>query len=217
MSEFAEARKSMVLSQLQPDRVSDGRIREAMADVPREKFVPDQLKSVSYVDEDIEIKSGRYLIEPRVFARLLQAAEVGMNEVVLDIGCGTGYSSAIISRLARTVVALESDQELRHQAQENLEHLCINNVAMMEGDLTRGFVDEAPYDIVFINGAVTNVPVALTEQMADGGRLVTVIKNDGVGSATLITVRDGQISSTSLFDAQVQYLIGFKSKAGFVF
>ena len=217
MSEFAEARKSMVLSQLQPDRVSDGRIREAMADVPREKFVPDQLKSVSYVDEDIEIKSGRYLMEPRVFARLLQAAEVGMNEVVLDIGCGTGYSSAIISRLARTVVALESDQELRHQAQENLEHLCINNVAMMEGDLTRGFVDEAPYDIVFINGAVTNVPVALTEQMADGGRLVTVIKNDGVGSGTLLTVRDGQISSTSLFDAQVQYLIGFKSKAGFVF
>ena len=217
MSEFAAARESMVLSQLQPDRVSDQRIRDAMGDVPRERFVPELFKTVAYVDEDLELAPGRYLMEPRVFGRLIQAASIGPHDVVLDVGCGSGYSSAVIARLAGTVVALESDQELRELATSNLEQLSVDNVVVVSGDLSQGYASEAPYDVVFINGAVAEVPAALVEQLANGGRLVSVIESDTVGKGTLVTSQDGQIDSVDLFDAQVPFLIGFERRAGFKF
>ena len=169
MSDFAAARESMILSQLQPDRVSDGRIREAMGDVPREQFVPEQLKAVAYVDEDLEIASGRYLMEPRVFARLLQAADIDASDMVLDVGSGSGYSAAVIARLSGTVVALESDQKLRDWASGNLERLSVDNVAVVAGNLTQGYATEAPYDVIVINGAVAEVPATLVDQLAEGG------------------------------------------------
>ena len=217
MSEFAAARESMVLSQLQPDRVSDHRIRDAMGDVPRERFVPDHFKTVAYVDEDLEISPGRYLMEPRVFGRLIQAASIGPRDVVLDVGCGSGYSSAVIAQLAGTVVALESDQGLRELATSNLEQLSVDNVVVVSGDLSQGYATEAPYDVVFINGAVAEVPAALVEQLVDGGRLVAVIESDIVGKGTLVTRQDGQIDSVGLFDAQVPFLTGFERRAGFKF
>ena len=217
MSEFAAARESMVLSQLQPDRVSDHRIRDAMGDVPRERFVPDHFKTVAYVDEDLEISPGRYLMEPRVFGRLIQAASIGPHDVVLDVGCGSGYSSVVIAQLAGTVVALESDQGLRDLATSNLEQLSVDNVVMVSGDLSQGYATEAPYDVVFINGAVAEVPAALVEQLVDGGRLVAVIESDTVGKGTLVTRQDGQIDSVGLFDAQVPFLAGFERRAGFKF
>lgn len=217
MSEFAAARESMVLSQLQPDRVSDHRIRDAMGDVPRERFVPDHFKTVAYVDEDLEISPGRYLMEPRVFGRLIQAASIGPHDVVLDVGCGSGYSSVVIAQLAGTVVALESDQELRDLATSNLEQLSVDNVVVVSGDLSQGYATEAPYDVVFINGAVAEVPAALVEQLVDRGRLVAVIESDTVGKGTLVTRQDGQIDSVGLFDAQVPFLAGFERRAGFKF
>ena len=217
MSEFAAARESMVFSQLQPDRVSDHRIRDAMGDVPRERFVPDHFKTVAYVDEDLEISPGRYLMEPRVFGRLIQAASIGPHDVVLDVGCGSGYSSVVIAQLAGTVVALESDQGLRDLATSNLEQLSVDNVVVVSGDLSQGYATEAPYDVVFINGAVAEVPAALVEQLVDGGRLVAVIESDTVGKGTLVTRQDGQIDSVGLFDAQVPFLAGFERRAGFKF
>ena len=169
MSEFAAARESMVLSQLQPDRVSDHRIRDAMGDVPRERFVPDHFKTVAYVDEDLEISPGRYLMEPRVFGRLIQAASIGPHDVVLDVGCGSGYSSVVIAQLAGTVVALESDQELRDLATSNLEQLSVDNVVVVSGDLSQGYATEAPYDVVFINGAVAEVPLPWSNNWWIGG------------------------------------------------
>jgi len=217
MSEFAAARESMVLSQLQPDRVSDRRIRDAMGEVPRERFVPELFKTVAYVDEDLEIAPGRYLMEPRVFGRLMQAASIGPHDIVLDVGCGSGYSSAVIARLAGTVMALESDQGLCELATINLEQLSVDNVVVVSGDLTQGFASEAPYDVVFINGAAAEVPAALVEQLADGGRLVSVIESDIVGRGVLVTSQDGQIDSVDLFDAQVPFLIGFERRVGFKF
>lgn len=217
MTEFAAARESMVLSQLQPDRVSDDRIRDAMGEVPREQFVPEELKSVSYIDEDIEIARGRYLMEPRVFGRLLQAANIGSRDVVLDVGCGSGYSSAVIARLAGTVVALESDRHLRDWATGNLERLSVDNAAVVEGDLADGYAGEAPYDVIFVNGAVSEVPSALVEQLAGGGRLVTVVESDIVGRGTLVTKRNGQVDTNDLFDAQVPLLAGFERRPGFEF
>lgn len=217
MIEFAAARESMVLSQLQPDRVSDQRIRDAMGDVPRERFVPDLFKTVAYIDEDLEIAPGRYLMEPRVFGRLMQAASIGPRDVVLDVGCGSGYSSAVIAQLAGTVVALESDQGLRELATSNLQQLSVDNVVVVSGDLSQGYATEAPYDVVFINGAVAEVPAVLVEQLVDGGRLVAVVESDTVGKGTRVTSQDGQIDSVGLFDAQVPFLAGFERRAGFKF
>ena len=217
MIEFAAARESMVLSQLQPDRVSDQRIRDAMGDVPRERFVPDLFKTVAYIDEDLEIAPGRYLMEPRVFGRLMQAASIGPRDVVLDVGCGSGYSSAVIAQLAGTVVALESDQGLRELATSNLQQLSVDNVVVVSGDLSQGYATEAPYDVVFINGAVAEVPAVLVEQLVDGGRLVAVVESDTVGKGTRVTSQDGQIDSVCLFDAQVPFLAGFERRAGFKF
>ena len=217
MTEFAAARESMVLSQIQPDRVSDKRIRDAMGDVPREQFVPADLKAVSYIDEDIEIADGRYLMEPRVFARLLQAANIGSQDVVLDVGCGSGYSSAVIARLAGTVVALESDRHLRDWATETLERLSVDNAAVVEGDLASGYAGEAPYDAIFVNGAAPEIPQALVDQLADGGRLVLVVESNVVGRGTLVTRRDGQVDSSDLFDAQVPLLAGFERPPAFEF
>jgi protein-L-isoaspartate(D-aspartate) O-methyltransferase len=217
MSEFAAARETMVLSQLQPDRVSDVRIRDAMGEVPRERFVPDQFKGVAYIDEDLEIAPGRYLMEPRVFGRLLQAANIGPQDVVLDVGCGSGYSSAVIAQLAGTVMALESDQALREMATSNLEQLSVDNVAVVSGDLFEGYAPEAPYDVVFVNGAVAEIPSTLVEQLVDGGRLVSVIESDTVGRGTLVTSQNGQTDSIVLFDAQVPILTGFERRAEFRF
>ncbi len=217
MSEFAAARESMVLCQLQPDRVSDERVREAMGGVPRERFVPERLRAVAYVDGDLEIAPGRHLMEPRVFARLLQAADIGAGEVVLDVGCGSGYSAAVIARLAGTVVALESDRALRERASETLERLSVDNVAVVAGDLARGYAAEAPYDAIVVNGAVAEVPAVLADQLADGGRLVAVVADRAVGKGTLVTRRDGRIDSVALFDGQVPWLPGFERRAGFVF
>ncbi|MBH63244.1 MAG: protein-L-isoaspartate O-methyltransferase [Alphaproteobacteria bacterium] len=217
MSEFAAARETMVLSQLQPDRVSDDRVRDAMGDVPRERFVPEHLHAVAYVDEDLEIAPGRYLMEPRVFARLLQAANIDANDVVLDVGCGSGYSSAVIARLAGTVVALESDQALRDLATRNLEQLEADNVVVISGDLDQGYATKAPYDVVFINGAVGEVPANLVDQLSDGGRLITVVEDETVGRGTLLTSQGGQADSLTLFDAQVPYLPGFERRAEFKF
>jgi len=217
MIEFSAARESMVLSQLQPDRVSDQRIRDAMGDVPRERFVPDLFKTVAYIDEDLEIAPGRYLMEPRVFGRLMQAASIGPRDVVLDVGCGSGYSSAVIAQLAGTVVALESDQGLRELATSNLQQLSVDNVVVVSGDLSQGYATEAPYDVVFINGAVAEVPAALVEQLVDGGRLVAVVESDTVGKGTRVTSQDGQIDLVGLFDAQVPFLAGFERRAGFKF
>ena len=217
MSELAAARANMVLGQLQPDRVSDERIREAMGDVPRERFAPERLQAVAYIDEDLEIAPGRYLMEPRVFARLLQAADVGASDVVLDVGCGSGYSAAVTARLAGTVVALESDRDLRDRASANLERLSVDNAAVVAGDLTLGYAAEAPYDAIVVNGAVAEIPAALADQMAEGGRLVAVVQGGAVGKGTLATRRDGRIDSVVLFDARVPYLAGFERRAGFVY
>ena len=217
MSEFSAARETMVLSQLQPDRVSDNRVRDAMGDVPRERFVPELLRAVAYVDEDLEIAPRRYLMEPRIFARLVPASNINVHDVVLDVGCGTGYSSAVMAQLAGTVVALESDTGLCELAIKNLKHLEVDNVVVVSGGLNQGYVSKAPYDVIFINGAVSEVPATLIDQLSEGGRLITVVEQDAVGRATLLTSQRGQANTLTLFDAQTPYLPGFARQTGFKF
>ncbi len=217
MIDFAAARQNMVLSQLEPQQVSDPALTEAMATVPREKFVPEALAGVAYMDEDLEIVPGRYLMEPRVFARLLQAADAKSGDVALDVGCGTGYSSAVLAFLGVTVVALESDPELAGRATEVLTGLAVENAAVVTGTLAQGLPEQGPYDIILLGGSIPAAPEALCRQLAEGGRLLAVLNEDRVGKATVITRSGGLFSRQVLFDAGVPPLPGFEATTEFTF
>ena len=145
MNVFADARRNMVDSQLRPNRVTDADILAAMADLPRELFVPNSKQGVAYVDEDIEVAAGRFLMEPVVLARLLQALELTSETTVLNIGCASGYDAAILGRLAGSVVAVESDPALAAQASQTINDLAIDNVAVVEAPLREGYPAQAPY------------------------------------------------------------------------
>lgn len=216
--DFSIARRNMVNSQIRPNQVNDERVLDAMMEVPREVFLAGELKGVAYVDEDLPVADGRYLMEPIVLARLLQAAAIGPNEVVLDVGCGTGYSAALLARLASTVVGIESDARLAQRASETLVELGIDTVAVVEGELAAGYAKQAPFEVIFFDGAVTEIPATLAEQLSEGGRLVAVVKPDHeVGVATLVIRRGGRLSQRPLFDANIPYLPGFEPKPAFIF
>ena len=216
--DFSLARHNMVENQIRTNKVTDGRVLDAIESVPREAYVPAAFRSVAYLDDDIDLGGGRSLLEPMVFARLLQAAAIQPNEVVLDVGCGTGYSAAVLARLATTVVAVESDRALAARASTLLAEQGADNVALVEGALEQGDKQHGPYDVIVIDGAVAQVPEALLAQLADGGRLVTITQRGaGLGEATL-TLRVGDSYSTrALFDAAAKILPGFARRPGFVF
>ncbi len=217
MGEQLTARNSMIEGQIRPNEVTDPRIIEAFGQVPRERFVPKALRGVAYLDEDIEIAPGRYLVEPVVMARLAQAADITDNDAVLDVGCATGYSSAILSKLAGAVVALEQDSELAAQATGLLSDLQYDNVIVAENTLIEGFEKQAPYDVIFINGMFDVLPKALEKQLAENGRLIGVGQVDGVGRAVIYTKTGGVIGRRELFDASVPLLPGFQIKPRFKF
>jgi len=218
MPKFDIARRNMVDCQLRTNKVVDEALIAAFADIPRERFVPEAVQAVAYVDEDIPIGNGRCLIEPMVLARILQALAIAPGDIALDVGCGTGYSSAILSRLAATVVALECDHGLATLANDLLTSLSSDNAIVVEGELAEGYAKQGPYDVIWIGGAVAEVPAALADQLAEGGRLAAII-SDGTrpGEARLMLKRNGKVSSRGLFDASVPRLPGFEPKAGFVF
>jgi protein-L-isoaspartate(D-aspartate) O-methyltransferase len=218
MPDYATARLNMVENQIRPNRVSDERVLAAIAAVPRERFVPKRLHGNAYVDQDLALGNGRYLMEPVVFARLLQVAEIGAGDVVLDIGCGTGYSAAVLGKLAGTVVALESDAALAKQAIEALTELDVDNAAVVEGPLDGGYPRQAPYDVIVLGGAVDAVPAVLTDQLVEGGRLVAVVNvAPSVGNIEVIHRLYGGLSRRQIFDAAVPILPGFAAEHGFVF
>jgi protein-L-isoaspartate(D-aspartate) O-methyltransferase len=223
MIDFATARRNMVDSQIRPNRVTSPTLLQALLDVPRELFVPETERGVAYVDEDIPLQATaeigpRWLMEPMVFARLLQAAEIEKSEVVLHIGCGSGYGAAVLSRLAATVVAVESDPALSAAATSNLERLKVDNVAFIAGDLKKGCPAQAPYGVIVFDGAISRVDEQIGAQLAEGGRLVAVLRDGpGMGKAILALRRGGKLSHRVLFDAGTPYLPGFVPEPSFVF
>lgn len=217
MTDQAAARRNMVESQLKPNRVTDERVLDAMGAVARERFVPEYLSRVAYVDEDLEIAPGRFLIEPRVLGRLLNEAAVRPGERVLDVGSGTGYVAAVLANMGADVVALESDGELAAATRANLGALGLGSVEVMEGELAKGAPAKAPFDVVLVAGAIAEVPDALAAQVAENGRLVAIVGEGPVGVATLFTRVGGTLSRRPLFDAGTPALPGFAREPGFVF
>ena len=211
------ARQNMVASQLRTNRVTDERLLEAFATVPRERFVPSSRRAVAYVDEDIEIARGRYLMEPRVLGRLLQSLAPAPDSVAMVVGAGTGYSSAILSRLVETVVAIESDEELVRHANAVLADLGIDNVAVFNVPHVGGYPSQAPYGIILIDGGVYEVPHELVDQLAEGGRLGAVRRPGATGQALIVVKSDGVASERVEFDATVPILPGFEKPAAFAF
>ncbi|HEY4076036.1 MAG TPA: protein-L-isoaspartate O-methyltransferase [Rhizomicrobium sp.] len=209
------ARFNMVEAQIRTSNVTDPRIHAAMGAVAREKFVPNAARALAYADVPVAVAPGRYLLDPRSFAKLVQLARVTAEDRVLDVGCGTGYSSAVLARLAADVIALEQDADLVRIASELLANVT-GKVEVVQGGLIEGVKDRAPYDVVFVNGAIEQVPETLLSQLAEGGRLVTVL-NDGQSRAWLFLKENGQIGRRPDFDADVPLLAGFKKAMGFVF
>lgn len=219
MSDFRAARLHMVQSQLKTNRITDPRLLEVITEVPRERFVPEVLCSLAYVDEDLALGRGRHLMEPMVFAHLVQASQPGPDDIVLDVGCATGYSSVVLASLAGTVVALESDDEFAAEAAATFVDLAIGNAVTVRGALPEGYAEQGPYDAIMLNGAVEVVPERLTDQLAEGGRLVAVVNKpaEPIGQVTLMRREGGIVSSRTLLDAAIPLLPGFVHEAGFAF
>ncbi len=217
MPDSADARLAMVQSQVLPNKVTDERVTDALNAVPRENFVPKALRGVAYVDEDISVGEGRYLMEPMVFARLLQAADIKPTDVALDVGCASGYSAAVLAQLCATVVAIEENEALAERATEQLAALEASNAAVITTSLNDGYADQKPYDVIVLNGSVAQLPEALTGQLADHGRLVAVVQDGIVGRAVLVTREGESINRIDLFDAAVPCLPGFEKEETFSF
>ena len=213
MSFFSVQRRNMIEAQIRANDVTDPRIQAAMAEVPRERFVPAEKRALAYADVPVEVSPGRYLLDPRTFAKLLELAELRPEDRVLDVGCATGYSAAVLARLAKKVFALEQDAELVRLASE----LGTPNVEVVQGALNQGHKPGAPFDVIFVNGAIQEPPKALLSQLAEGGRLVAVLANGGGGKAQLFVREHGRVGGRSGFDASVPTLVGFSKSVGFRF
>lgn len=222
MLDFETARYNMLESQIRTNDVTDKAVQAAMMQTPREKFVPAGKRSVAYQDEDMLIHTSdegakRYLMEPRVFARLLQMADIRSDSLVLHVGAGLGYGPAVVSKLAETVVALECDAALAAAAGQNLSDVSADNVAVIEGALEAGCPEQAPFDVIIIEGAVPEIPAALKDQLKDGGRLVCVVGHGLAGKAHIVERSGNEASARAEFSAAVAPVPGFEKPQGFVF
>jgi protein-L-isoaspartate(D-aspartate) O-methyltransferase len=217
MIDFEAARIKMVEHQIRTTDVTSHSVLRAFLSVPREAFVSEKAKPLAYLDADIELSPGRYLMEASPLAKLLQAAEITKNDRALDVGAGSGYVAALLSHLAGSVTALESDGALCELAAANLNAQGCQNVTVVTGELTKGYAAAAPYDIIFVNGSVEEVPAALLEQLAEGGRLVAVIGYGNAAQAKILLKEHGSISESSRFNLSVKPLPGFAKVKEFVF
>jgi protein-L-isoaspartate(D-aspartate) O-methyltransferase len=216
--DFEKARFNMVESQVRANRVTDSAVLRAMEAVPRELFVPKALRAFAYVDSSLSLDDERHLVEPLVLARMVQAAAIRDNDVVLDVGCATGYSAAVLAHMASTVVALESDADLSTRATRTLTELGLDNAVVVTGTLANGYPRQAPYDVILLEGAVPEVPDGLRGQLSDGGRLVAIIGDGTWNSKLTVIERHGEsFGQRVVFDATAPRLSGFERAEAFVF
>jgi protein-L-isoaspartate(D-aspartate) O-methyltransferase len=220
MVDFARQRQAMVDGQVRVNDVTDPRIIEAMLELPREQFVPKKYAELCYIDEDIQIREAygaapaRYLMEAMVLARLVQALDIQSDERALVVGCATGYSAALLAKLASEVVALEGEDAIASEARRLLG---APNITVVSGAMNAGWPYAAPYDVILLDGSVEFVPEAITSQLKDGGRLAAVL-GTGRAAKALLHIRSGNVvSARPIFDAAIPPLPGFSRPPQFVF
>lgn len=223
MTSFEVQRTNMVESQVRPADVTDRRIVRAMLEVPRELFVPPPARAMAYMDQDLLVapaqsgRGARYLLAPRVLAKMIQHLELADADHVLEVGCATGYGAAVLARIAASVIALDSDTRLLQQAQAALDAAGIEKVVLVADDPTLGCPSEGPYDAILLPGLVAEVPAALLDQLKDGGRLVSILSDNGIGRAMQWRRLGGTFDARPVFDANAPVLPGFERAPVFVF
>lgn len=216
MTDYATRRTMMVDTQIRPSDVTKFPIIDAMLSVPRENFVPRDLREAAYVGECTTLDKARVILEPRTFAKMLDALDVQQDELVLDIGSGLGYSSAVLARLAEAVVALEDNPERCQEAQEALAEFGADNVICQNGALHEGAPEHGPYDVIFVQGAVDQMPKAILDQLKDGGRIIAIFAQGAFGSVKIGYKLDDKVDWRNVFNAGAPVLPGFEKQQTFV-
>ena len=215
MADFAARRRTMVDTQVRPSDVTKFPIIEAMLRVPREEFVPDDKVEAAYVGENLALGDGRVLLDPRTLAKMLDALEITPSDLVLDIGCGTGYSSALMQRMAQAVVGLEQDEALVETAETALANAGAETVVLVNGDLTAGAPENAPYDVMILQGGIETFPQALIGQLAEGGRVCALFMDGALGVVRLGVRKGDVIGWRDIFNAAAPVLPGFEKAQAF--
>lgn len=216
MSDYTARRTMMVDTQVRPSDVTKYPIIDAMLSVPRETYVPDMMKEAAYVGDNLEILPGRVMLEARSLAKLLDALDVQPDEAILDIGCGLGYSTAVLARLGKTVVGLEADAGLAEIGKATLAAQGVTNATVVVGPLQQGAAKAGPFDVIFVQGGVEAIPADLLAQLAEGGRIGAIFMDGALGIARVGHMSEGRVNWRFSFNAAAPVLAGFKSKAAFV-
>ena len=215
MTDFATRRVMMVDTQVRPSDVTKFPIIEAMLSIPREVYVPRDRREAAYIGENIVLAPNRVMLEPRTMAKLLDALDIKPTETVLDLGCGLGYSTAVIARMAEAVVAVEEDETLGAEAQSILSGESVDNAAVIVGPLASGAAKHGPYDVITIQGGVETVPQALVDQLKDGGRIGAIFMEGALGIARIGYKLDGKVDWRFSFNATAPVLKGFAAERAF--
>ena len=216
MADFAQRRTTMVDTQVRPSDVTKFPIIDAMLRVPREMFVPGDKREAAYAGENIDLGGGRVVLEPRTLAKMLEAADIQPDEMVLDVGAGLGYSSALAARLGEAVIALEENADMAAEAERALAEAGIDNVAVVEGRLSEGAAKHGLYDVILVQGAVGHMPESLTDQLKDGGRIVAIFAEGALGVVRVGYRIDGAVNWRYAFNAGAPVLPGFEASRAFV-
>ena len=215
MTDFAERRRMMVDTQVRPSDVTKFPIIDAMLSVPRESFVADAQREAAYADKNIDLGQGRTLLEPRTLAKMLDALNVQNDELVLDVACGLGYSTAVVARMAEMVIAVEEDEGMAAEAQAQLAEIGADNAIVHTGALVDGAAEHGPYDVILVQGGVENLPKSLLAQLKDGGRVASIFMQGALGQVKLGHKSGDQISWRFAFNAGAPVLPGFAAETEF--
>lgn len=215
MTNFTARRTMMVDTQVRPSDVTKFPIIDAMLSVPREVYVPATMQEAAYIGENLDIAAGRVVLEPRTFGKMLDALMIDVDDVVLDIACGLGYSTAVLAQMCDFVVAVEDDDARASQAQETLSAQGVDNAAVMTGPLAEGSAKSGPYDIIMVQGAVHTVPDALLDQLREGGRIACIFAEGALGVVRIGLKIDGTVNWRFAFNAGAPVLTGFEKQAAF--
>ena len=217
MVNYAAARETMVDCQVRPSDVTKFPIIDALLTIPREEFVPADKKQVAYIGEHLDLGNGRVLLDARTFAKLLDFTNVQPGELVLDLGCGLGYSTAVLAHLAEAVVAVESDADMADEATSLLAANNVDNAVVIEGALATGAAKHGPYDVIVLEGAAETMPQAILDQLKDGGRIAALIADGSSGQCRIGYKRGNHVDWRAAFSAHAPIAEGFEKAVAFSF